>query len=285
VFSFNFHAPRLPHSKLIYTLYDLAFWAYPDFATDETRLLCQREVLQALARASGLMFISEYTAKEFEQMLPEWLRLHSRPHVVAPCASRFPRVKTPVIPAADAPWLMVGSLEPRKNHLAALDAYALYCAHSKQRRPLTMVGGKGWKSDAVRTRLADLQARGLPVRHAGYVPDQTLAAHYQSAFALIVPSWHEGFGLPVVEAMGFGLPVIASDRTSLPEVGGSAALYFPPDRADALADAMIALETDRAAHARRAAASLERSEDYSWDATAKSVLEFAGEVVKVAGTA
>lgn len=170
---------------------------------------------------------------------------------------------------------MVGSLEPRKNHLAALAAYELYHAHSAVRRPLVFTGGAGWKSDVIRARLAELQQRAVPVRWLGFVPDSALAALYPSAFGVLMPSWHEGFGVPVVEAMAAGVPVIASERTSLPEVGGSAAIYFPPDQPALLAEAMLALENEPGARDRRALASLDRSRAFSWEATAKSVLEFA----------
>ncbi len=274
VLSFSFHAPKLPHSKLVYTVHDLAFWLHPDFATDDTRLVCQRELLQALARAAGFLFVSEHTRREFELLLPNWLELHSRPNLVAPGASRFPAAAAPRPAADNAPWLVVGSLEPRKNHAAALDAYELYHEHSSLRRPLVLAGGPGWKSAAVSARLAELQQRGLPVRHAGYVADADLAALYAGAFALLVPSWHEGFGLPLVEGLAAGLPVLASERASLPEVGGHAAAYFPPESPAALAEAMLALENEPASRAQRAAASLERSRAFSWAATAKSVLEF-----------
>ena len=59
VLLFRFHAPQLPHSKLVYTVHDLVFWLYPEYATDATRLLCQRELLQALSRAAGFLFVSE----------------------------------------------------------------------------------------------------------------------------------------------------------------------------------------------------------------------------------
>jgi alpha-1,3-rhamnosyl/mannosyltransferase len=240
-------------------------------------------VLQAVARAAGFLFVSQHTADEFETMLPDWLRLYERPRLIAPGASRFAAEGAPRTPPAGAPWLMVGSLEPRKNHLAALDAYALYHAHSAQRRPLLFAGGAGWKSDAVRARLAELQAAGCDVRLLGYVPDAELAHLYATAQALLCPSWHEGFGLPLVEALAMGLPVLASDRASLPEVGGPAPVYFPPDRPDLLADAMIALENDPALRAARAAASRERGADFSWSATAKSVLEFAAQIHQTEG--
>ncbi|MBS0663746.1 MAG: glycosyltransferase family 4 protein [Verrucomicrobia bacterium] len=274
VLSFNFHAPRLPHSRLVYTVHDLAFWMHPAFATDETHLVCQREVLQALARAAGFLFNSQHTRDELELLFPSWLRLTGRPSLVAHGASRFPAPGAPPTPGPAAPWLVVGSLEPRKNHAAALDAYELYHAHSSVRRPLVVAGGAGWKSDAIRARLSALQGRGLTVHTPGYVPDAELAGLYASSFALVCPSWHEGFGLPLVEALTAGLPVLSSDRASLPEVGGDAPVYFAPDQPAALAEAMLALERDPAAHARRAAASLARGGAFSWAATAKSVLEF-----------
>ncbi|HTO03260.1 MAG TPA: glycosyltransferase, partial [Opitutus sp.] len=69
VLSFSYHAPKLPHTRLVYTVHDLVFWMYPDFATDATRLLCQRELLQALSRAAGFLFVSDYTRREFSLML------------------------------------------------------------------------------------------------------------------------------------------------------------------------------------------------------------------------
>ncbi len=274
VLSFNFHAPRLPHSRLVYTVHDLAFWVHPEFATDETRVTCQRELLQALSRAAAFLFNSQHTLDEFELMLPAWLQLTERPTLVAHGASRFALASASAVPPETAPWLIVGSLEPRKNHAGALAAYELYHAHSTLRRPLVVAGGSGWKSDALHAKLADLQAAGLPVRYLGYVPDRALVDLYASSFALVCASWHEGFGLPVVEGLTAGLPVIASNRTSLPEVGGRAPAYFPPDQPAALAEAMLALERDPGARADRAAASLERGRAFSWARSAKSVLEF-----------
>lgn len=279
VLSFSYHAPKMPRTKLVYTVHDLVFWRHPEFCTDATRLLCQRELLQALARAAGFLFVSEHTRREFEQMLPGWLESTRRPHTLAGGASRFASLTPPpdsvLAPPADpAPWLVVGSVEPRKNHAAALDAHEIYLARSAFRRPLVIAGGSGWHSGPLHQRFTALAAGGAPVRYLGYVPDSELVALYARGFALIAPSWHEGFGLPVIEAMTAGLPVLASDRTSLPEVGGAAGRYFSPDDPAALATLMLDLEADPANRARLAAASLARSAACRWPATAQSVLEF-----------
>lgn len=274
VLSFSFHAPRLPHAKLVYTVHDVAFWLHPAFATATNRLLCQREMLQALARAAGFLFVSRSTQREFDQMLGGWLEQTGRPHSISPGASRFAPAAVPHAYGADSPWLMVGSLEPRKNHGGALDAYELYFQRSAQRRPLLLAGGSGWMSEPIQARIGALIGRGMPVRWLGYVPDRELAGMYQTSFALLAPSWHEGFGLPLVEAMGAGLPAIAANRGSLPENGGDAAILVEPDNAASIADAMLALESDAAEYARRAAASLARGCTFSWVATAQTVLDF-----------
>jgi len=274
VLSFSYHAPKMPHTRLVYTVHDLVFWMYPDFATDTTRLLCQRELLQALSRAAGFLFVSDYTRREFKLMLPGWLESTERPYALSPGASRFPPADAPRSWSADSPWLMVGSLEPRKNHACALDAYELYLKHSSHRRPLLFAGGKGWKSAALETRIKVMSESGIPVQALGYVPDAELQQLYQSSFALLAPSWHEGFGLPLVEAMSAGLPALASLRASLPEIGGDAARYIAPENPDGFAAAMLALEADQPGYARRAEAALQRGRAFSWSTTAQSVLTF-----------
>jgi glycosyltransferase involved in cell wall biosynthesis len=282
VLSFSYHAPKMPHTKLVYTVHDLVFWMHPQFATDTTRLLCQRELLQALARASAFLFVSENTRAEFGIMLPGWLETTKRPYAISRGASRFPQASEARTWSATSPWLVVGSLEPRKNHAVVLDAYEIYLQHSQQRRPLVLAGGKGWKSDDLHHRIAGMIERGVPVTALGYVPDSELATLYRESFALLAPSWHEGFGLPLVEAMSAGLPALASTKASLPEIGGSAARYIEPDNPGSWAAAMIALESDAENYAQRAAASFERGHAFSWQSTAETVLNFLEELPELA---
>ncbi len=273
VIAASFHAPRTPGAKLIYVVHDLVFWTHPQFATDATRLVCQRELGQALGRAAAFLFVSESTRADFETLFPGWLESSGTPHAIASGASRWTNVEDPAPRDADAPWLMVGSIEPRKNHLAALDAYELYHAAGAQPRPLHLVGGHGWKSADVHARIAALAARGMPVEYRGYLDDRALRDAYRTAFALLQPSWHEGFGLPVLEAFSQGLPVVASDAASLPEVAGGAAMLCPPENPPAWAQAMLKLDADPALHQERATAGLKRAAAYSWTQTAQTILD------------
>src|SRR5690606_34407195 len=156
-----------------------------------------------------------------------------------------------------------------KNHSCALDAYEIYLKHSSQRRPLVFAGGSGWKSEALQARIRALAEQGVPVRTLGYVSDDELDQLYRTSFALIAPSWHEGFGLPLVEAMSAGLPALASLRASLPEIGGEASRYVAPENPEGFAAAMLALEADQENYARRAEAALQRGRTFSWSTTAK----------------
>lgn len=274
VISFSYHAPKLPHTKLVYTVHDLVFWMQPEFSTDTTRLLCQRELLQAVSRAAGFLFVSQNSRREFEQILPGWFDATQRPHALSPGASRFPSATVAREYSTDAPWLIVGSLEPRKNHSCLLDAYEHYLATSPQRRPLVVAGGAGWKSEKLHARLTALADSGAPVQVLGYVSDAELAELYRTSFALLLPSWHEGFGLPLVEAFSAGLPAIASDRASLPELAADAAPTLSPGNPHAWAAEMLRLELNPEFYARRATAALARSAAFSWDATARTVLDF-----------
>ena len=128
-------------------------------------------------------------------------------------------------------------------------------------------------SETVHAHIDLMAAQGLPVTYRGYIDDRALREAYRSAFGLLQPSWHEGFGLPVLEAFSQGLPVIASNAASLPEVAGGAALLCAPGDPQAWTDAMLQLDRDSAAHRRLASAGLARAEAYSWESTARTVLD------------
>lgn len=273
VIASSFHAPRVEPAKLVYVIHDLVFWTHPDFATDATRVVCQRELGQAIGRAAALLFVSESTQADFETFFPGWLARSGRPHAIASGASRWGKPPNVTAPVAGSPWLMVGSVEPRKNHPCVLEAYEAYHARSPQPRPLQIIGGRGWHSAATHQQIDTLIAKGLPVSYLGYVDERRLRNAYQDAFALLQPSWHEGFGLPVLEAFSQGLPVIASDAASLPEVSGGAALHCPPDQPSAWVNTMLKLETDHGRYQTMVQAGLNRADQYSWHKTAKTVLE------------
>lgn len=162
--------------------------------------------------------------------------------------------------------LAVGSQEPRKN-LPVLYAAMRQLDAAGRAVPLVLCGPRGAHGfapgDAVPSWL----------RMAGFVTDDELAALYARATALVFPSRYEGFGLPVLEAMTVGGAVICADASTMPEVGGDAVLYFPPDDANALAAQVQRLLDDDGLRARLASAGAARAAMYSWERSARGTLD------------
>jgi len=107
----------------------------------------------------------------------------------------------------------------------------------------------------------------------GYLPEKELAEITAGAYALIFPSFFEGFGVPVVEAMQSGVPVIASGNSSVPEIAGEAALYADPARFEEIAEQMIRLYKDETLRASLASRGLQQAASFSWDRTAALMWE------------
>jgi len=169
-----------------------------------------------------------------------------------------------------APWIaFLGTIEPRKNVTALLDAYATVrasrAAAGSDTPWLVLSGARGWDESAI-ARLDALQPDDHVVE-AGYLPLEDLSGYLGGAEFVVYPSLGEGFGLPVVEAMASGACVLTTRRLSLPEVGGDAAVYTEPS-APALAEAMAALLDDPALVGSHRAAALARADVFTWQATA-----------------
>src|SRR5690606_7691803 len=116
--------------------------------------------------------------------------------------------------------------EPRKNHRLALAALAQLKAQGYPHR-LLIGGGKGWLFEPIAAEVERLGVAG-DVTFTGYVPDEDLPGLYSGATALLMPSYYEGFGFPLLEAMACGTPVVCSRASSLPELAGDAALLIDP---------------------------------------------------------
>jgi alpha-1,3-rhamnosyl/mannosyltransferase len=165
----------------------------------------------------------------------------------------------------------VGTLEPRKNLLQAIDAYVELPEATRKSTPLVIAGMKGWLSGEIEARIRKHEDRG-EVRWLGYVPAESLPALYSGATMLVYPSLYEGFGLPVLEAMASGIPVITSNRASLPEVAGDVGFAIDPQDVKGLSTCMQSLIEDKKEAARRAALGIARARQFTWQACAEQTL-------------
>jgi glycosyltransferase involved in cell wall biosynthesis len=170
----------------------------------------------------------------------------------------------------DRPYVLcVGTLEPRKNLATALRAFARVADHVED-LALVVVGGAGWGNAAFDEALRGVRA---DVVLPGYVGDEDLVGLLAGARCFLYPSLFEGFGFPPLEAMACGAPVVTSDRASIPEVVGDAALTADPEDVDALADAVARVVLDDALHARLRRRGLERSSLYTWERCAAATVD------------
>ncbi len=167
-------------------------------------------------------------------------------------------------------FLRVGTLEPRKNTLALLEAYDQFRSTGPAYQ-LVIVGKKGWKYESIVERIEQSPYKADIVQ-TSYVARDDLPALYSQAFALVFPSFYEGFGMPVLEAMACGTPCIVSNTSSLPEVGGDAVLYIDPQDPVTICQAMKSLVEDPQLYVRLQQTVLQRAALFSWSSYSSHVL-------------
>lgn len=243
-----------PGVKTVVSLYDLIPLVEAGGLSAAQQGRFRRTVLK-LRQADAVVCCSKHTQDEAVRLLgiaPD--RLHvvglGATELPAPCPQAMDHATS--LPAY---FLSVGSVLTRKN-LALLPAIL-----SRLPGPTLVRIGQ-----ALPSALADHVRRHATLIELGFVSDAELAAWYRHAIATLVPSTHEGFGLPVVEAMRVGCPVVCSNATSLPEAGGDAALYFAPDDPAAAAEACLRLLTHQETRARVAEASRRHARHFTWQA-------------------
>jgi glycosyltransferase involved in cell wall biosynthesis len=160
---------------------------------------------------------------------------------------------------------------PHKNHVRLLEALALLRDREGLSCPLVLTGARKRGDDAI-SRAIDRLGLGKQVCRLDYVPTDDLALCYQAAGAVVFPSLHEGFGLPVLEAMACGTPVACSKTTSVGEVAGSAAELFDPEDPEAIAAAIARTLGDSARRERLSRAGQARAGEFTWQRTARQTL-------------
>ncbi len=167
-------------------------------------------------------------------------------------------------------YLFVGTLQPRKNLDRVIDAWQQLPSATRAARQLVVVGAPGWSAEATARRLGAARERG---DNMVWLKDLTNAAElrhlYAGAGVFVFPSLYEGFGIPVIEAMGAGVPVLTSNTSCLPEVSGGAALEVDPYDVGAIAAGMQALTEEPALRAHCIKAGLARAAALSWRDTAR----------------
>ncbi|HST39309.1 MAG TPA: glycosyltransferase family 1 protein [Conexibacter sp.] len=257
------------------TVHDLHYAVAPE-AHFGLRGLGMRLLVPAAVRASRRVIADSQSTKD------DVVRFigTAADHVdVVHLATTLPPADAPVTPAAELrarlglgerPLLLsLAAKRPHKNVEGLIDALALM---PDERRPLLVVPGYETEHEAV--LLAQARARGVAdqLRFPGWLSRADVEGLWRACTAHIFPSFYEGFGLPVLEAMARGVPGACSDRASMPEVAGDAALLFDPADPAAIRSAIERLLDDAPLRERLSAAGLARAATFSWERTARETV-------------
>jgi glycosyltransferase involved in cell wall biosynthesis len=267
--------PTLPHVPTLLTVHDLSFIRDPESAWPRLRAFLMKAVPRSVKRATHVLADSAATKHDLIELFgtpaekisvlysgvePRFAPLSDQAEIDRVCVKyQLPR---PFI-------LSVGTLQPRKNYVRLIQAFAQLAGDLPHH--LVITGGRGWLYDTIFDRVKSLGLENR-VHFPGFVEDADLPALYSAAGVFALVSVYEGFGLPLLEAMACGTPAIASNTSSLPEVIGEAGLQVDPRDVDAIAGALQAMIGQSDLRDRARAAGIERAHLFTWEKAAQELL-------------
>lgn len=247
--------------RTVFTIHDMSIHRYPQHHPRERVLFVKRFLAERTALAKRVLTVSDFSKKEIIDVLGIDAQRITVTHL-APAPVFEPRSQAGLREELEQRFqlpsryfLFVGSGDPRKNVSIIPKAIERGAVDI----PLVCVGWSGWSGGESASDIISL----------GYLSDEDLAAVYSGATALVFPSIYEGFGLPVAEAQACGCPVVTTQKASLAEVGGNAALYVErPDDIDELARLLKRLAEEPSLCDELSRKGLEHAQQFSWAKTA-----------------
>lgn len=250
----NQRMPRTRFRRGVCTFHDL-FVLTADYSSAEFRARFARQAREAAERADLIICVSAFTAAQVEALLRvERARLRVIAHGL-----RFAPLE-PGAPPRQPVVLHVGALQRRKNLVRLIEAFENVAAPPWR---LVLAGSDGYGAAEIHARIERSPARAR-IEVTGWVDDLTLASLYRRATVFAFPSLDEGFGIPVLEAMGHGVPVLAANRSALPEACGEAALMVDPCDQQALNAALLRLLEEDELRQRLISAGRLRAAEFTW---------------------
>jgi alpha-1,3-rhamnosyl/mannosyltransferase len=272
------YVPKCTRVPVVATLMDAIPLSHPQWLRDEFRSIKNALWKRAANWADAVITISEYSKVE----LSRFCGIPLNSITVIPLAvderwyydvaqARLAKVRE-LYKLPQSYFVSVGTLQPRKNVAATIQAHRALAPAERLRCPLVIIGRAGWKCQDVLALIEQVSASGA-VRWLQHVPADDLLPVVKMARGMLFPSLAEGFGLPVLEAFAAQVPVITSNTTSLPEVAGDAAISIDPTNIEAMSQAMRQLMDDDLLHADLVQRGLNRAKQFTWDTCAASTFE------------
>ena len=282
---FNYIVPPHVGGRTVVTVHDMVYRAYPETVRSRTRHMLDLGMVTSMKRADRIVTDSEFSKSEIIKYYPQFqdkLR-------VVPCGvdlERFRRV-TDAHKIAQVRekygisgdyFLYLGTLEPRKNLVNLITAYAAYAKSYDAPALLVLAGAKGWLYDEIFARVQELGLENR-VLFTQYIDSADMCSLMSGALAFTFPSVYEGFGMPPLEAMACGTPVLVSDAASLPEVTGDTAVIVKAEDVDSITAGLCTLHEDAALRERLSREGLERAKGFTWDKSASILYKVYQEIL------
>ena len=269
-----FVGPLFTSCPVVTTIHDLSFIRFPDLFRPLNRLYLTVMTRLSARRVRRLIAVSGHAASEAADLLGVSRdQIDVIYHGVDPAFQLLPVEEVEAFRERQGLprqfVLFVGTLEPRKNLVRLIDAFARV---RNGQTHLVLVGGRGWFCDDLFARVEELDL-GAAVLFPGYVRSEELPLWYNAATAFAYPSLYEGFGMPVTEAQACGTPVLTSTTSSLPEAAGQAALFVNPVEVDEIASGLGRLLGDDALRGELRDRGLAHAREFRWARTAKQTAD------------
>jgi glycosyltransferase involved in cell wall biosynthesis len=265
-FSPAHYSPRYCPVPLVTTIHDLSYYYYADEFLKKDLYKLTNWTKDSVQKSTKIIAVSKNTKKDIlkhfdieENKIEVVYNGYEKKHLHQ------------VIPEFENYILYVGTIQPRKNLTRLIEAFILI----KDKYPdlkLLLAGKRGWLYSRIFQKIVnnDLEKR---IIHLDYVSDSELVGLYKHAKMLVLPSLYEGFGIPVLGAMSYGCPVAASYSSSLPEIGGDAALYFDPENVPEIAQKIEELLNNKKLIKELVEKGLNRVKLFSWEKCGRETLE------------
>ena len=284
-FGTNYRGLFGPSFKTVITIHDMAHEYFPE-ATEEKTLNYLRSELPAVAhKAQRIIADSDATRDDIikflqvpaEKVRVVYLGVDPVFHPITDRSSLESVRRRYRLPERFI--LCVGTIQPRKNLMGLLQAYARLCQDENFHHDIVLAGGVGWKNVGLKEHIDSLGISSR-VHFTGYLPDADLPLMYNLCDIFVFPSIYEGFGLPVLEAMASGVPVMTSKTSSLPEVAGDAALLVDPASIEEMAAGMLRLVSDQDLRSCCRERGIARARLFTWERCARETLQVLREAVE-----
>jgi glycosyltransferase involved in cell wall biosynthesis len=281
----QYTAPLLESAPVVVTVHDVSFLKHPEFFTFGRRMQLRYTVERTVRTAARVLTVSEFSRQailgaypispEKVRVVPNAanpvFRVINRERAIASVAQRL---------GFNSPFVFsVGDLRPRKNQIGLIGAFAkLIGSQPHLKHHLVLTGKETWFAPKVREAAI---ASGVAdrIHFTGFVSDSELLDLYNACDCFVFPSFYEGFGLPILEAMACGRAVGCSNVSAIPEVADGAALLFEPSDEDDMCRVMANLLLDAGLRGRKEHLGIQRAAQFNWRKSALATLEVYREVV------